>query len=431
MKTANLRSVSLAEIIDLAAHPVAALFPMLKDAVRKEDGKKLDTLTLPELADSIYEYGLQEAIVLFTMNSGETVVLDGRNRRAACQKVVEAVDDETIETFMVEVEDFIGTEEEADEYVLSLNIDRRDLDPSQRADIAADYWDLEAERAKIRQEATQLAGKDSEGHWIGGGSDATTEEKGKTRDVLGKRFRVSARLIQVARNRKRDLEVADAAVESSRLEVQRQRDKEEAAKVELEAAKVAQDELRAKEAAIRANQAAQAAAAEREKLAAKSEEATKKRSDLAKIKAGEKTFGELQKESAGLDTGVDDPVGKAKARLNKIVTDLINEFDENARILVNQGGPADRENVRQKMIKLDGFMERISKAFGAELDLIDDVDNLLDTEENNNYWADSEMAASDAGEKRLASKPMVVKMTKDCGCDFTGRMHCPICTPGR
>ena len=89
--------------IDLPIHPSAALFPMLPPD------------ELDELAESIRENGLQDPIV---MQRG--VMLDGRNRYAACK--------------LAKVEPtFIEFEGDANAYIIAANINRRHMKAGQRA----------------------------------------------------------------------------------------------------------------------------------------------------------------------------------------------------------------------------------------------------------------------------------------------------------
>jgi hypothetical protein len=89
-------------------HPLANLFPLLEGA------------ELQALADDIREHGLLEAIVTF-----EDAILDGRNRFRACE----------IAGVAPRFKPFEGGDPLA--YVLSLNLERRHLNESQRAMIAA------------------------------------------------------------------------------------------------------------------------------------------------------------------------------------------------------------------------------------------------------------------------------------------------------
>ena len=86
-------------------HPLADIFPLM-------EGGEFD-----ELVGDIKRRGLHESIIIF-----EEKVLEGRNRARACEKA-------GVEPHYKEL---IGTEEEATRYVISANIQRRHLKPSQR-----------------------------------------------------------------------------------------------------------------------------------------------------------------------------------------------------------------------------------------------------------------------------------------------------------
>ena len=95
------------DVLTLPVHPAADVFPMLDDD------------ELSELANDIAENGLQTPLVVGELN-GEMVLIDGRNRRAACKLVnVEP-------TYQL----FSG---DAVEFILSANIHRRHLTKGQRA----------------------------------------------------------------------------------------------------------------------------------------------------------------------------------------------------------------------------------------------------------------------------------------------------------
>ena len=96
-------------------HPVAALFPML------------DAVALRELADDIAKHGLLEPIVIL-----DGVLLDGRNREAACELAgVDPI-----------YREWMGDESEITAWILSKNIHRRHLDASQRAMVAGRLAEL-------------------------------------------------------------------------------------------------------------------------------------------------------------------------------------------------------------------------------------------------------------------------------------------------
>jgi ParB-like chromosome segregation protein Spo0J len=95
-------------------HPAAGIFPLMHDA------------DLELLASDIRANGLRQPLVLDT----DGRLLDGRNRLRACELAgVEPV------FATVETDDPLG-------YVVSLNVLRRNLSPSQRAILAAEAWDM-------------------------------------------------------------------------------------------------------------------------------------------------------------------------------------------------------------------------------------------------------------------------------------------------
>ena len=107
------------------AHPAADMFPMMGET------------ELAEMAKDIAENGLVDAIVLY-----EGMVLDGRNRLAACKLAgieprFAVIDNKSSPTM----------------YVISKNLHRRHLSTSQRATIAAEIRPMLAREAKQRMRA--------------------------------------------------------------------------------------------------------------------------------------------------------------------------------------------------------------------------------------------------------------------------------------
>jgi N6-adenosine-specific RNA methylase IME4 len=98
----------------LPAHPLANLFPMMADA------------DIARMADDIVTFGLRHKIVLL-----DGMVLDGRNRQAACLYA-------DIEP---EYEEYRG--DDPLNFVVSVNLERRHLTESQRAMAAAKIVDWE------------------------------------------------------------------------------------------------------------------------------------------------------------------------------------------------------------------------------------------------------------------------------------------------
>lgn len=105
-------------------HPLASIFPMLA-------GDELNAL-----ADDIAANGLKEPVVLY-----EGMILDGRNRWAACRKAKI----KQVETVQYEGDDPEG-------FVWSMNYPRRHLSTSQRALIAAER--VKRKSAEMRSDDT-------------------------------------------------------------------------------------------------------------------------------------------------------------------------------------------------------------------------------------------------------------------------------------
>ena len=97
-------------------HPYANLFPMQSDE------------EIQLLADDIAKHGLRQPIII----DKDEQILDGRNRSAAC----------AIAQVKPLCEPFVGTEAELLAYVVSVNVHRRHLSTSQRAEIAAKIADM-------------------------------------------------------------------------------------------------------------------------------------------------------------------------------------------------------------------------------------------------------------------------------------------------
>lgn len=313
MRTENIREVSLKEIADLPVHPVADIFPMLAENSSDRDNGKADkqTITLAELSDSIVENGLQEPIVLYTTTDSQgdeiTWLLDGRNRRAACILG-------KIET--VQVENFIGSEEEAETYILNLNIDRRDLTPGQRAFAAAKYWEMVDGRHGGDRKTDQAVNSDG--------------LKGDNRQILATRFRVSNSYVNQAH---KELDaITTARIKAEELQAQAEEfdriEKEAEAKLELAKAEGKLEIV--KEAATVINEAANNKTNLRERAAAAAETASTKERRASRVQRGEtmnSVYGETKKKEES-----DDPIGKLRVRITSTVTNLKQSISELAAV---------------------------------------------------------------------------------------------------
>lgn len=116
-----------ADVFALPAHPAADLFPMLS-------GDELS-----DLARDIAEHGLHEPLWVYEDPERGWVLLDGRNRRAACE--LASIPEPTWRRY--EGDDPIG-------FSLSQNVKRRHLTTGQRAALADEVLPLYEAEAKAR-----------------------------------------------------------------------------------------------------------------------------------------------------------------------------------------------------------------------------------------------------------------------------------------
>lgn len=142
---------------DVKFHPIANIFPLM-------EGDDFDSL----VAD-IKAYGLLESIWIY-----DGMILDGRNRFLACAKA----------GVKPKFRDYRGDNPLG--FVLSLNLERRHLDQSQRACLAAEVLPLYEQEAKKRQK-------------MGVEKIPHPEQKGKARDFVARSFNVNAHYVQDAK----------------------------------------------------------------------------------------------------------------------------------------------------------------------------------------------------------------------------------------
>ena len=156
-------------------HPLADLIPSMTDE------------EYISLRDDIAAHGQRNPITLY-----DGKILDGRHRVRACRE--------------------LGIEPSATPYsgpepaalVLSLNIKRRSLNPSQRAAVVLDFLpQLEAE-ARKRQAATQLAGRKPGGEPIGPAPRTRTETSHRAREEAGALVNVSGATVDRAKRVQRE-----------------------------------------------------------------------------------------------------------------------------------------------------------------------------------------------------------------------------------
>lgn len=397
MKTVNVREVPLSEIINLPVHPVADVFPMLDKVTKNRDAGDSKTITMPELASSIEEFGLQEPIVLFRGDDG-LMLLDGRNRRHACAlaaKNLKVSQDE----FMVKVEDFEGTDQEAEDYIFTLNLDRRDLTTGQRAEAAVKYWSLYDGRHGGDRKSDQ--------------ADEFVGLKGETREILARKFRVGVTAVQDVRNQYKAIEERETLAKLAAEEAAKQRQIAEQKREELKAAAVAQEKEKAAVLSREANEATLKAAEERENAEQYQQEANKKRSAMERVRSGKATLNSIKTEEKrdGKDPR-EVEIEKRSSSFNQAFKKLV---DDGSWLLEN-GRPNDQENVRLKFI-------RICEEFGG----IESFEGVTSSAESAQYWDAVEAEAREAGERKSNSQTVNVAHTKPCGCDFSEMEYCDEC----
>lgn len=317
MKTDNLRTVKLSEIINLPIHPVADILPILEKSVG--DDTKKNTVTLAELADNIRKNGLQEPIVLFACDDC-IMILDGRNRRLACQMAAKT-DKIDLDDYEIQVLDFIGTEDEADEFVFVKGLNRRDLTASQRA-ISAAMFEYECPEAFGRMQARAKAAMLStlvQNQPAGVNLSQREEREFDVNYMLAQKFNVSSAYVKDARRKLREEKQArEEATRHSLAAVELEEAAKEAA-IEIEEAKAGGDDSKIWEASQKANQTTMAAAEERERAAASQQRASEKANEIKKIHNKQANLRQAPKEQKEPS---DNPVSQLRTRINSSITNL-------------------------------------------------------------------------------------------------------------
>ena len=119
-------------------HPVASLFPMIDDE------------SLNALAEDIKKNGQREPIIVAYLDEAmidEPVVIDGRNRHAACK--LAGIEPEF--KFVMSLNDRELSPQVIADWIISHNLHRRHLTPSQKAMVGQGYLAHLREEAKERQ----------------------------------------------------------------------------------------------------------------------------------------------------------------------------------------------------------------------------------------------------------------------------------------
>ena len=153
-----------------ANHPASEIFPMMGES------------ELADLAKDIRENGLLEPVVLF-----ENLVIDGRNRMAACR--------------LAGVQPQFITENIASptQYVVSKNLHRRHLTLGQRAAIGVAMLPLLQAEAKARQEESRVKPGEYPGHKVVVSLPPPSSKHGKSTDIAAEAVQVGSSSIGRAR----------------------------------------------------------------------------------------------------------------------------------------------------------------------------------------------------------------------------------------
>jgi hypothetical protein len=198
----------------MKVHPAAEIFPMLSD------------IEISALAKDITENGLKVPLV-----TCKGILLDGRNRLAAC--ILAGIEPSTYEY----------DEGSPVAFIVSINLMRRQLDPSQRAAVAVEILPMFAAEAKVRMLDTL-----NKGDIPAVANLPQRKNQGKARDQAAEVTRVSPRLVQDAKQIKRDnpevferIKSGEVTVHEAKKEIRGEEIKEIRAKMVSEAAAVPKD----------------------------------------------------------------------------------------------------------------------------------------------------------------------------------------------
>ena len=204
-------STLLTSLSKLKIHPAAEIFPMLSD------------IEIRDLAKDITERGLQNHIVTY-----EGQLLDGRNRLAAC--ILAGIEPKSME---------YGGDSPVG-FVISANLRRRQLDPSQRAAVAVEIEPMFAAEAKERKDKGRP--KD---HPVNLPED---KNKGDARDKAASVVGVSGKMVSDAKAIKKNnpeaferIKSGAVTVHEAKKEIRGEEIKEIRAKMVQEAATVPKD----------------------------------------------------------------------------------------------------------------------------------------------------------------------------------------------
>jgi ParB-like chromosome segregation protein Spo0J len=284
-----------------------------------------------DLIASVEANGIRQPLILFediNDSQAQHQLLDGRNRLAAAIKV---------ELEEIPIRYFVGTIEEAEDLIIDQNEKRRHLLPVQRAYIAEKHSAIVAKRAEARKLANLKQGTVAPESTSLVRSETEPKETGRTSTIVAQKHNAGRQSVETVQRIRRVAEEVMPDPDSD-------------------------GEVRTPR-ALRAQ------------------------STLNKMKDGKITVTDAVKTvfgDPGQDINPDDQskVSTGKNGLGKIVTEL-NKFEEFADAIIEFGNNADRAFVSQKLFRLTESVAQLNRKYGD----LEDVDNLLDPEENRDYWS--------------------------------------------
>lgn len=185
--------MTVEEISEMEVHEVAGWAPMLKKI--DKEGSNNHTIDLNSLATSMSLTGQRIPVIVWN-----NTLMDGRNRLEAAKLL-------KMPTLMVEI--FEGTESEAVEHVVAVNV-RRDMTKDQRAVYADHLLAWESKQAEKRRLANLKQGnavpEQEESESDSGRLRDDAIVKGKASEIVGAQVGVSGRHIERYQRIKRTAE---------------------------------------------------------------------------------------------------------------------------------------------------------------------------------------------------------------------------------
>jgi len=198
---------TLQAVFLLSGRPIVSLDPndLREHPLNKEIFGDLPQVEYNALKEDIKERGIQDPLHVVRQDSSY-IIISGHQRAKIAREL-------GIQVPCV-IRDDLKDELQIKEYLIKDNLLRRHLTTAQKAEVVLKLAEIEEERARRRQEATQLAGKDKNGKPLFKssvvGQEPPTEDKGRSIELAVKKARDQGLLIsdKTVKKAKKILEVA-------------------------------------------------------------------------------------------------------------------------------------------------------------------------------------------------------------------------------